>query len=67
MNSNILSSLFLASNVSLGLTIGLIVGCFVIALGIGFAVGFLIKKMQTERKLGDLKRLKGKMLEEASQ
>ena len=67
MNTNILSTLFLASNVSVGLTIGLTVGCFVIALGVGFFVGFLIKKMQMQKELGDLKTLKDKMLEEASQ
>lgn len=67
MYSNYLSSLFLASNVSIGLTIGLTIGCFVIALGIGFFVGFLINKIRQEKKLGDLKTLKDKMLEEASQ
>ncbi|MDE6597189.1 MAG: ribonuclease Y [Clostridia bacterium] len=46
---------------------GLTVGCFVIALGVGFFVGFLIKKMQMQKELGDLKTLKDKMLEEASQ
>ncbi len=67
MNTKLISSLFLASNVSIGLTIGLTVGCFVIALGIGFFVGFIIKKMQTEKKLGDLKTLTDKMVDEASQ
>ena len=49
-----LSSLFLASDMNLGLAIGLIVGCFIVALGIGIFVGYVVNKKTTEKRLGDV-------------
>ena len=42
MTTNTLSSLFLASNVSIGLAVGLIIGAFVVARGIGTFVSILV-------------------------
>lgn len=62
-----LSSLFLASNMNLGLAIGLIVGCFIVALGIGIFVGYVVNKKTTEKRLGDVQSRTKKMIEDASQ
>ncbi len=62
-----LSSLFLASDMNLGLAIGLIVGCFIVALGIGIFVGYVVNKKTTEKRLGDVQSRTKKMIEDASQ
>ena len=62
-----LSSLFLASDMNLGLAIGLIVGCFIVALGIGIFVGYFVNKKTTEKRLGDVQSRTKKMIEDASQ
>ena len=67
MTTNTLSSLFLASNVSIGLAIGLIIGAFVVALGIGTFVSILVYKKLMNKRLGDVQSRTKKMIEDATQ
>ncbi len=67
MTTNTLSSLFLASNVSIGLAVGLIIGAFVVALGIGTFVSILVYKKLMNKRLGDVQSRTKKMIEDATQ
>ena len=66
MYANNFGTLFLASNVEIGLIVGLVVGV-VVALVVGFFVGRLINQKLTEKRLGDVQSRTKKMIDDASQ
>lgn len=66
MNYLALSSLFLASDMNMGLAIGLIVGAAVIALAGGFLIGYIVKQKITDKRLGEVEKRTAKMIEDAS-
>lgn len=59
------SSLFLVSDINLGLAIGLIIGGVVVALSIGIFVGFLVNGKLTEKRLGKVQAREQKIIEDA--
>ena len=60
-------SLFLSSNIGIGLAIGLIVGAFVVALCIGALVSFFLSKLLAKKRLGDVQSRTQKMIDDAMQ
>lgn len=65
MYNGTIGSLFLASEMSVGLAAGLIVGAFVIALIVGLSVGILVNKLLTEKRLGKVRDREQKIIDDA--
>lgn len=66
MYNGTIGSLFLASEMSVGLAAGLIVGAFVIALIVGLSVGILVNKLLTEKRLGKVRDREQKIIDDAT-
>lgn len=65
MYNGTIGSLFLASEMSVGLAAGLIVGAFVIALIVGLSVGIMVNKILTEKRLGKVRDREQKIIDDA--
>lgn len=66
MYNGTIGSLFLASEMSVGLAAGLIVGAFVIALIVGLSVGIMVNKILTEKRLGKVRDREQKIIDDAT-